>query len=42
MGTSQCCSKIDKGATDGSEGYFTKDAELFASWGVDFLKFDGV
>jgi hypothetical protein len=42
MGTSQCCSKIDKGATDGSEGYFTKDAELFASWGVDFLKFDGL
>jgi hypothetical protein len=26
MGTSQCCSKIDPDATDGSLGYFDQDA----------------
>ena len=38
---SRDCSKIDKNATDGSLGYYDKDAALFASWNVDYLKFDG-
>jgi len=41
QGISQCCSKIDPDATDGSEGYYEKDASLFESWNVDYLKFDG-
>ena len=48
QGISQCCSKIDPNATDGSgprsrapDGYYALDAALFASWKVDYLKFDG-
>lgn len=41
QGDAQCCSRIDPNATDGSFGYYEKDATLFASWGVDYLKFDG-
>ena len=41
QGLSQCCSKIDPHATDGSAGWYEKDAELFASWKIDYLKFDG-
>jgi hypothetical protein len=51
MGWGQCCSQIDKNATDGtgpgcSKGgqcrdtsYYEQDAQLFASWKVDYLKF---
>ena len=53
MGWGQCCSQIDKNATDGTgpgcsrggqcreTSYYEQDAKLFASWGVDYLKFDG-
>lgn len=34
-GTSTC------GGYPGSMGHFTQDANLFASWGVDYLKLDG-
>ena len=39
QGVSQCCSKIDPRATDGSAGWYEKDAKLFASWNIDYLKF---
>ena len=48
QGEAQCCSRIDPNATDGSgprkgnaAGYYEKDAKLFTSWEVDYLKFDG-
>ena len=39
--TSQCCSKFYPGANDGSAGYEATDAAMYASFGVDYLKFDG-
>eukprot|EP01052_Picozoa_sp_SAG31_P021363 SAG31_NODE_1647_length_7645_cov_47.639544_7_plen_151_part_00 len=51
MGWGQCCSQIDENATDGtgpgcsrggqcrSDSYYARDANLFKSWGVDYLKF---
>lgn len=36
----QCCSQIDPDADDGSAGHEADDAQLFASWGVDYLKHD--
>ena len=53
MGWGQCCSQIDKNATDGTgpgcsrggqcrtASYYAQDAKLFQQWGVDYLKFDG-
>ena len=50
MGWGQCCSQIDPNATDGTgpgcsrggqcrtDSFYDQDAELWASWGVDFLK----
>ena len=50
MGWGQCCSQIDENATDGTgpgcsrggqcreDSYYERDANLFASWGVDYLK----
>ena len=39
-GTVQCCNDKKPGANDGSSGHEYLDAELFASWGVDYLKHD--
>ena len=36
--TSQCCSGFYAGANDGSLDYETIDAEMYASFGVDYLK----
>eukprot|EP00051_Salpingoeca_urceolata_P016939 m.227918 g.227918 ORF g.227918 m.227918 type:complete len:407 (-) comp18822_c0_seq3:57-1277(-) len=39
-GAQQCCSRVHKNADDGSLGHEVRDAQLFASWGVDYLKHD--
>lgn len=39
--TSQCCSKFYKGANDGSLDHEKIDAQMYAEFGVDYLKFDG-
>jgi len=39
-GKQQCCSRIHPDANDGSLGYEDADAQVFASWGVDYLKHD--
>ena len=39
---SQCCSRFYPGANDGSLDHEATDAAMYAEFGVDYLKFDGV